>query len=208
MRHLPTAALLAIGLTLGACGPINRGLESVNQPVVARSDYAFDVNAVGLAGDRSAEAQRLAAWFDAIGLGYGDRVSIDESASYGGSSRETVSAVAARYGILVADQAPITSGAIAPGAVRVVVSRSTANVPNCPNWQRASHPEFSSSTMSNYGCATNSNMAAMVANPQDLVRGAAGTLNDARTTSKAIKTYRDAEPTGKGGLKNESTGGK
>jgi pilus assembly protein CpaD len=200
MRLASSAALLALGLTVAACGPVNRGLDSVHQPVVQRTDYVLDLPAAGLDSQSSPEASRLADWFDAIELGYGDRVSIDESAAYSGDSRRVVAAVAARYGLLLSDGAPVTAGAIDPGAIRVVVSRTAAAVPGCPDWRRKSAPEFASSTMSNYGCATNSNLAAMVANPEDLVRGQTGGSTDARTTSKAIKSYRDAEPTGKQGL--------
>lgn len=207
MRLAPTAALLALGLTLGACGPVNRGLESVNQPVVSRTDYVFDVSAAGLDSQRSAEALRLAAWFDTIELGYGDRISIDDSAAYPGRSRDVIAAVAARHGLLLSDPAPVTSGAIEPGSIRVVVSRTTASVPNCPNWARKSQPEFASSTMSNFGCATNSNLAAMIANPEDLVRGQTGAGQDPLTANKAIKSYRDAKPTGESGLEKTDTKG-
>lgn len=209
MRLAPTAALLALGLTLGACGPVNRGLESVNQPVVNRTDYVFDVRAAGLDSQSSADAERLAAWFNTLELGYGDRVSIDESAAYSGRSRDVVAAIAARHGLLLSDAAPVTAGAIEPGSVRVVVSRTVAGVPNCPNWDRKSQPDFAGSTMSNYGCATNSNLAAMMANPEDLVRGQTGGGQDPRTANKAIKSYRDARPTGEGGLeKTDTKGGK
>lgn len=207
MRFAPTAAFLALGLTLGACGPVNRGLESVNQPVVDRTDYVLDLPAAGLASQSSPEASRLAGWFDSIEVGYGDRISVDESAAYPGQSSQVIAAIAARHGLLVSDGAPVTAGQIEPGVVRVVVSRSKAGVPNCPNWERKAAPEFASSTMSNYGCATNSNLAAMIANPQDLVRGQAGAHGDAQTTAKAIKSYRDAKPTGEQGLDKVTTKG-
>src|SRR6185503_12183418 len=101
MRVSCTTLALAAALALSACGPVNRGLESVNQPVVNRTDYVFDVSAVGLGSQSSPEAARLAAWFDSLELGYGDRVSIDESAAYSGRSRDVVAAIAARHGLLL-----------------------------------------------------------------------------------------------------------
>jgi len=60
--------------------------------------------------------------------------------------------------------------------------------------------------LSNFGCAVNSNLAAMVANPEDLVHGREGTgVGDTLTTSKAIGTYRKAEPTGTKGLQDINT---
>jgi len=203
MRASHTTLALAAILALGACGPVNRGLESVNQPVVQRTDYVFDVGGYGLT---AAEQQRLADWFDALQLRYGDRVSID---SRGGddSARAAIAAVVARYGILLSDTAPVTQGSDQISGVRVVVSRSSASVPGCPNWSRASQPDFAASTMSNYGCATNTNLAAMIADPADLIQGRVSDGNDPLTISRAIKTYREKEPTGGEDLKEEKASG-
>ena len=53
------------------------------------------------------------------------------------------------------------------------------------------------------------NLAAMVANPADLVRGQPGadTTDDAASL-KAIDSFRKAVPTGTGGLKSDSVGSK
>lgn len=201
------AAALLPALMLGACsGTKNRGLESVHQPVVARTDYVFDVNtdARGLA---PGEGQRLAGWMASLRLGYGDRVAIDDPNPYNGGVRDDVTAQVSRYGLLVSDEAPLTDAPVAPGMVRVVVSRNRATVPGCPDFTRTRQPEFESNTSSNQGCAINSNLAAMVASPTDLVLGQAGAgVEDPATSAKAIDTYRKATPTGSGGLKSESTG--
>jgi pilus assembly protein CpaD len=209
MKRTKTFSLLALGLIVTACGGTdNRGVESIHQPVVSRADYAFDVSSdsQGLA---SGESGRLAGWFEALNLGYGDRVSVDVPGGYDPSgTRAAVASVAARYGLLIDETAPVTAGDIPPGAVRVVVSRLKASVPGCNDWSRKTDINYNNHSGSNYGCATNSNLAAMVANPQDLVRGQQGAaVADAASASKAIKSYRDAEPTGKGGLKQERIGG-
>ena len=209
MRPVSTSALLALTLVLGGCGgTLNRGLESVHQPVVSRADYAIDL-AAGSGGLDAGETQRLAAWFNSLGLGYGDRVAVDDPSGYNRAARQDVAGVAGRYGLLVAEGAPVTAGSVAPGNVRVVVTRTSASVPGCPDWSRPAQPEYDASSMSNYGCAVNSNLAAMIANPEDLVHGQEpGSASDARTSAKAIQTYRDKQPTGAGALKNETTGGK
>lgn len=206
MRRLSSSALIALALTLGACGTQNRGLETVHQPVVSRADYVFDVGADG-GGLASGENERLAAWFSSMELGYGDRVSIDDP-SANSETREAVAALAARYGLLIADTAPVTAGQVTPGAARVVVSRTSATVPGCPDWSRPSDPELEGSTMSNYGCASSANLAAMVANKEDLIRGQdpIGSA-DASTAGKAIRSYRDRPPTGAQPLKSETTKG-
>ena len=123
--------------------------------------------------------------------------------------RAEIAAQANRYGIMLADQAPVTVGQIAPGTVRVVVTRMTASVPNCPDYSRVYTPDWSQSTSSNYGCAVNSNLAAMVADPADLVRGVNGSsLTDPVTGSKAINALRGAKPSGGGGTEVKSGGTK
>lgn len=208
-RTLLIATGLAPALLVGACtGTSNRGLESVHQPVVSRTDYALDV-ATGANGLAPGEERRLAGWMASLGLGYGDRVGIDDPARYGNGVRDDVARQVARYGLLVAEDAPLTGAPVAPGMVRIVVSRTKASVPGCPDFSRAGQPEFESNTSSNHGCATNANLAAMVADPADLVRGqAAGTVPDPATSGKAIDSYRKAAPTGAGGttVKSESGG--
>jgi pilus assembly protein CpaD len=201
--------MLAPAILLGGCGTVNRGMESAHQPVVSRSDYALDVIAEG--GSLSVgESRRLAGWLASLRLGYGDRISIDDGSddNYNAGLREAVATEAARYGMLLSDDAPVTTGAIAPGTARIIVSRMKAGVPGCPDQSRVSGIEFNSNTWSNYGCAVNSNLAAMVARPEDLVRGQPGApVTDAAVSYKAIDTMRKATPTGAGGLKSESTKG-
>lgn len=202
-------APLASALLLAGCmGTENRGLESVHQPVVSRSDYALDL---GVSGGAlvPGEERRLAGWMTTMRLAYGDRVAIDDPAGEGLRAHGAVAAVVAGYGLLLSDDAPVTPAAVTPGTIRVVVSRMRAAVPRCPDWSRDSTNEFESNTSSNYGCAVNRNLAAMVANPADLVRGAPGTeTTDAAVSYKAIDTYRKKAPTGASGLAAASTGGK
>jgi len=206
------AALLLVGVAISAVPadakrrPVqegNRTLYSVHQPVVERTDFALDLNTQG-DGLSAVERSRLHAWFASLGLGYGDRVWIDEP--YGPTqAREDVAQVAAEWGLLLRDGAPVTNGAVQPGSVRVIVSRSTASVPSCPKWTGKGGVN---SLSPNYGCATNSNLAAMIADPSDLVLGHdGGATSDAANAAKAIKVYREAPPTGQKGLAETATGG-
>ena len=197
--------LTGLSAALAACGPANRSLESVNQPVVQRTDYVFDAASDGSMLS-SGEMDRIAGWLGTLRLAYGDRIYVDDPAN--GQARTQVAAVASRYGILLSDPAPVTPGVIQPGMVRVIVSRMKASVPGCPNYSRMSGTEFASSTSSNYGCATNANLAAMIANPEDLVRGQPGApTTDPATTVKSVETLRRQAPTGQSGLKSATAGG-
>ncbi len=202
---LATIALLIAAWPLAAPAPAwsetNRSVDSTHLPVIQRNDYVLDVPADRL---DAAGRDRVLAWFDALRIGYGDRVSIDASAAESDEASPLIAALAGRFGLLVSRGAPVTEGAIAPGSLRIIVSRSSARVPDCPDWRQLSQPNFTSSTTSNYGCGIASTMAAMVANPEELIHGTAGDTGDAQTAIKAIHDWREAAPTAKAGLKVES----
>ncbi len=181
----------------------DRGVESVNQPVLAHSTFVVDLGAPGGVLAPS-EAARLDGWFRSLDLGYGDSIYVD--GAYSETARAQVADIAGTYGMMVLPAAPVTAGAVPEGTVRVVVSRNRAEVPGCPNWSVRSQPNFENRSMSNFGCGVNSNLAAMVADPQDLFHGREGAaVGDAITAAKAVDFYRRSAPTGKAGLKDIST---
>jgi len=205
-RAFAAAIALSLGLALSACGSAttattaNRSLNSVHQPVVETSTYALDL-AAGNGGLPLPEQHRLAGWFEAMEIGHGDRIAID-GLGLGDAVRADIAAIAGHRGVLLSDAAPITAGGIAAGSVRVTITRSTAHVPGCASW----NDRPGSGTSASYGCATNSNLAAMVADPRHLLEGAGDTGATAvMTSTKAIKTYREQPTTGAGGLPQVNT---
>ncbi|MDF1834975.1 MAG: CpaD family pilus assembly protein [Alteraurantiacibacter sp. bin_em_oilr2.035] len=202
-RLAATALALSIGFGLSACGtmntePQNMSLNSVNQPVVERNNFSLDLVSSG-SGLTVPEQVRLADWFEMLELGYGDRIALDDPAN-SPAVREDVAAVASRFGILLSDTVPVTVGYVDPGNVRVVVTRTTAHVPGCPIWKDEYGVEVGNQTSPGFGCAVNSNIAAMVADPEHLLNGARGSGDTVVLTSnRAIDSYRNAEPTGGGG---------
>ena len=180
----------------------NWGLNSYNQPVVSRTDYVLELASPG-PGLPVAERARLRAWFTTLGIGYGDRIAVESTAYGDGAARADVARIAAEYGMLLSETAPIVQGRPEPGAIRVIVSRSIARVPGCPFADETKGP---TATSINYGCSVNSNLAAMIADPNDLVLGQAGSAaSDPNTAARAVKVYRDAKPTGAGGLQNANS---
>lgn len=207
MSRLKTfAAVAALGLGASACAPTNEPLSAVNnpsvysvhQPVVQRTDFVLDLR-TGNGNLSQAERERLDAWLVSIGAGYGDSLYIDEPAGYPNVAvRDDIARVAADYGLAFGDGAPVLNGEVPAGTVRVIASRSTASVPGCPDWgEDGSDPATTELTSTNYGCAVNSNLAAMVANPDDLVLGRDGSnAGSATTATRAVGTYRRRQPTG------------
>ena len=205
--HVANLALaLTLGLGLAGCGgmPSNTALYSTKVPVVERTNMTLDVTTT-TAGLPISEQQRLNGWFETMDLRYGDRIAI-ENPSQNPAVTNAIRDLAARFGLMLSETAPVTAGFVQPGQARVVITRTSATVPGCPDWSAKSDMNYSSGLSPNYGCAINSNLAAMVADPQDLLEGKKGASETVIATSnKAISTYREMEPTGKSGLKDAGT---
>lgn len=201
-----SALALSFAFALAGCGGMatNRSLYSEHQPVVERANFALDV-ATGSGGLPYAEQQRLTGWFDAMDLRYGDRIAIVDP-MHSSATRAAVEALAGRYGLMVSQDAPATAGPVDAGTTRVIVTRAKASVPGCPDWSSDSDANFANATSSNFGCATNGNLAAMVANPEHLIKGADGGSDTVLMSStKAIESYRKAAPSGGGGTTVKQT---
>ena len=199
---------LSLGLGLASCGgmPTNTSLYSTKVPVVERTNFTMDVKTTS-AGLPISEQQRLNGWFETMDLRYGDRIAI-ENPGQNPAVSNAVRDLAGRYGLMISDTAPVTSGYIEPGQARVVITRSTAKVPGCPDWSAKSDMNYSNGISPNFGCANNSNLAAMVADLQDLLEGKKGSSETVIATSnKAISTYRELAPTGASGLQQAAGGG-
>lgn len=207
-RALYAALLLPLGLALAGCASSadNRQLESVHQPVVSQNSFTLDIT-TGPGGISNSEQHRLAGWFEAMDLRYGDHIAIDDPLA-SDTTRAAVETVVARYGLLLGSDAPVTPGYVNAGTVRIVLTRATATVPHCPDWSERTDTNLKNATSRNYGCATNSNIAAMVADPNHLLKGASspGTTST-MSSNKAIDAYRKAAPTGEATLKQTSSKG-
>lgn len=205
-RRLLAVALLVSAAALSGCGGTtpNPEMSSAKAPVVTQTILVHDLGISGSGGLSSEQRKSLSEWFDGIGVRYGDRVSIDDPAGGSAVRRAAIASVLAEHGLLLNEQVPVTAGA-GTGGTRVIVMRATASVPGCPDWTRRSNPELEASKMSNYGCASEGNLAAMVVDANDLVSGKAHTGTDALTTVKAIETYRSKA--GEGTSKVKSTVG-
>jgi pilus assembly protein CpaD len=187
----------------------NTSVYSLHQPVVEHTNFVFDLN-TDAGGVSEAELERLAAWFESIELRYGDRLSIDDGGRYDQAAHSDVARLLSEYGLALDPGAPVTQGSLPQGLIRVVASRSSASVPGCPYYGEPSREdsgiESPVRTGPNYGCATNSNLAAMIANPDDLIHGRGGTSRGSGTTAgRAIRVYREGQPTGRQGLQQTTT---
>jgi len=205
-------ALLAAALPLAACGgqsSYNTSVESVRQPVVSYATYVYDVRMDGGSGLSPAEAARLSGWLDSLDVSYGDKVAIATDGAYVPADfQKDIAGVLGHRGLLIGADGSALAGPPPPGAVRLILRRASASVPGCPDWSTRQESDMVGGTSSNYGCGVNSNLAAMVANPADLVRGEnSNSALRTDTSNRAIESYRKQTPTGEGGLKTLSAGG-
>ncbi|WP_347302013.1 CpaD family pilus assembly lipoprotein [Croceibacterium sp. TMG7-5b_MA50] len=201
---LPLIAGLTACSTTADGGPVNRSLYSVHQPVVDRTTYTLDL-AVGAGGMRPGEEARLDAWLGALGTAPGDTLALDGPADRAALGQ--IAAVTGRHGLLAGASVPAI-GTVPPGSIRVAVTRHRAYVPGCPDWTDRTASQLDNRTSNNYGCGVNGNMAAMVADPQDLLRGRSDTGNtQVMTANRGIDAWRKRTPGAAGELPRATSAG-
>jgi pilus assembly protein CpaD len=183
-------------LTLGGCGAAdtatnNRGLESVHQPVVRFAHYLYDVQGNDGSAMTQAERARLLGWLDSLNVGYGDHIALATDDAYVSPAlRDGIAEIVGGRGMLVEEDRTAAAGKAPPGAVRLILRRASASVGGCPNWKTTQETDMAAGVSSNFGCANNSNLAAMVASPEDLVRGVdSNSILRTATSNRAVKDY-------------------
>ncbi len=85
---------------------------------------------------------------------------------------------------------PGSVGDIGSGSVAVIVGRYIATPPRCPDWRKPSNQNPQNSPASNFGCASAVNLALMVEDPGDLLRGRQLGPGDAAGLVHGIQRYR------------------
>ncbi len=79
--------------------------------------------------------------------------------------------------------------------VEIVLERYVVTPPPCPDWSRRSGHDYSNQPHSNFGCATETNLGLMIANPRDLVKGRKLGPADGIHQSEGIGRYREGQLT-------------
>ena len=174
-RLLAPASITLLAALVSACqtpGTASPEVASVHVPTVTQTIMTLDMGVQPGGGFSTAEIDRLNQWLDSVDVRYGDRISVDGPTGAGTEARRaTIASILSTRGLMLSRFAPPTVPAIAAGMERVVIVRSVASVPECPDHRRKSNPEYVGSKTSNYGCAYSQNLAAMIADPNDLVSG-------------------------------------
>jgi pilus assembly protein CpaD len=163
----------AIGLLLLAgCAPASSytETEAPKRITLDTSTTQLDLRfAPGSAALALPDAARLRQAAASGGIKQTDRVTI-AAAGTPYPAKERVAAVSAlllHYGIV-----PVSGAREAPPNHAIVaVERTLVTLPPCPNWSRRPNSDFDNQASSNFGCATETNLGMMVANPSDLASG-------------------------------------
>jgi len=75
--------------------------------------------------------------------------------------------------------------------IRLTFVGTTAMTSQCGQWPRDMINDFNNQNYYNFGCATQNNLAAQIANPEDLIAPRGMTPIDATRRNAAIKEYRE-----------------
>lgn len=86
-----------------------------------------------------------------------------------------------------------TAGDAAP--IRLTFVGTTAMTSQCGQWPKDMINNFNNQNYYNFGCATQNNLAAQIANPEDLIAPRGMTPIDAARRNAAIKEYRETTTT-------------
>lgn len=196
-RLLYTSLAMSASILLGACSPqasYTNGAElerntvtmvRIAHPVIAEQDGGADLSDFSLGN--------LTHFTSTNGVGYGDVILFDPGADVSDARIEALSNWFTKLGVTVGEMNGIFGAMPMPGAVTVYVERHVVKAPDCQRWSETSTSNPNNAPGQPFGCVSQSNLAAMIANPRDLVTGeSGGTSPDSAT--KAVKTNRIAPP--------------
>lgn len=192
--------MLGSALALGACTEKSAHWdrdETTHPNTVELLRIPHDVQ---FASDMTAltaqEIARLDGFLKTVKPGAGDMIVLDAAAD--GDNPRIAEARAdslrrhlVKAGYRVADGTTPSGAAPAANSIRLVVEHAVVRTPNCPDWSQKAWPNYNNAPTSNYGCATETALGLMIANPRDLTTPATYEPINAENDAKAIQRMRD-----------------
>jgi pilus assembly protein CpaD len=219
---LPLLGLGLAGCAGAAGGDAHLGWIEAGSPKQLQVEQAQYRHTVRFATDsaviEAGERDRLLAFLASADLGPGDAVRLeghaDERASevynlaLASRRAQSVEAFLRQQGLGRTRVVSTAYGEAAPAdprsseeawranrRVELVLERHVVVLPGCPDWSRESGTDFANLPHSNLGCATETNLGLMVAEPRDLVRGRTLGPADGTREAEAIVRYRTGRVT-------------
>jgi pilus assembly protein CpaD len=202
-----TMALLA-ALAAGCAGAWNGQKQAMT--VAEEHPISVDSQVVTMTIDQgrsasdisSLDKSRLRAFADAyMTSGHGPlSVTAPSGAGDGQGGQESASAIGEYLNELGVDWSQIsasTYGAANGSGDQIILSYThyVATPSACGNWKGLGARDRANMRSPNFGCATQNNIAAMIADPRDLVEPAGDAPPDAAARIRGIRAYREGEVT-------------
>jgi len=206
VRRLAPAAALALAAAIAACAPPTQHWSHNEAPKANKVDWVQFNHAVVFPGGSTvlpaAERDLLDRFAMESAAGYGDQVRVSAS---GAASTPQQQALAEKReaaiieffrsrNVMAARGIRPRDGSPADATVNVAVGRYVVTTPKCPNWTKPPGFDPENTTGSNFGCATETNLGLMVADPGDLVRGRELGPADGRFAQGAQERYQTNAP--------------
>mgnify|MGYP000754851179 CR=1 FL=1 len=197
------AAIFAVslaGLALGACGstpphPMYATSADLHKPVVTEEVARLDLRP-GRGGVSPGDAPSVAAFLrEYRDVGHGPLIVAAPSGDAAAAMADDVRAIGAEMSIALPDMAVGVSAGGQSSPYNLTFVRYRAHVAECGYEWPSLAQTARSETFANFGCATNSNMAAMIADPADLVWPREMTPADAQRRGTVLELYRAGEAT-------------
>ena len=138
----------------------------------------------------SAQATGLASFMTRNSIHEGDAVTVESAGSSSTPTAARQSAVLAELRAFHIQAQSATDPELAADTIRVHADRTVVAAPSCPDWSKAEADEPNNLPSSNYGCATEANLAAMIANPADLVKPKTDGKGDGVAVARGVELYR------------------
>jgi pilus assembly protein CpaD len=198
------AAALAAAVSLSACETMEADLKDTYTPQTHYERYPIKVSKQPIKVTVSSKqghvtpmqaAELAAAGRHAHGLANGGTVSIRRPSAGGNSARVAaeVKSLLQQQGVPASRIVESTYSAGSNSPVVVSFVSTVAVTEECGSWNNLAY-QPDNAPFDNFGCAHQHNIAAMVANPQDLVVPQPMTPPDAGKLSKAMDKYRGYAP--------------
>ena len=205
-RRLASAAALALAAAIAACAPPTQHWHPAEAPKVNKVAWVQFNHAVvfpaGATALPASEREMLDRFVMESGASYGDQVRIAASGAARTPDQEAAAArrEAAIIGyfrsrnMIASRGSRPRDGSPADATVTVAVGRYVVTPPKCPDWSKPSGFDPENTAGSNFGCATQTNLGLMVADPGDLLRGRELGPADGRFVQGAQERYQTNAP--------------
>jgi pilus assembly protein CpaD len=193
-----TRLLLLAGIVLIAgCTtdePTEQGWSDPVPPKLSKVDFiTLDHDVYFTRGARTIAAGEVAGLTHFLkdnGVADGDTVTVNSPAGARSLAAGRQAAVVAELRTLHVHAVPAAATGPQADAVRIHIGHAIVTAPRCPDWSKPEDDNPTNTPSSNFGCATEANLAQMVADPADLVSGKPVAATDGVVMARSVDLYR------------------